>query len=190
MTNIKLVLTFLLTLITFPATMTTASADSAYKEIEWADLIPEDDLKALLEPPEELFEIEDGSEEDQISSGIFNALTAASDSRYQQALVSTQVRPEYDQQKIRLPGFVVPVSFNENQLVTEFFLVPYFGACIHVPPPPPNQIIFSRFEKGLKLQDLYTPYWIDGTLSTSLTENEIATSAYSFAVDIMEVYSE
>jgi len=190
MTNIKLVLTFLLTLFCSTAIMTTALAEGAYKEIEWADLIPEEDLKALMEPPQELLEIEDGSEEDQISNGILNALTAASDSRYQQALISTQVRAEYDQQKIRLPGFVVPVTVNENQMVTEFFLVPYFGACIHVPPPPPNQIIFSRFEKGLKLKDLYTPYWIEGTLRTTLTENEIATSAYSYSVDTMTEYTE
>ncbi len=187
MANIKLVLSILLTL---SLAMTVTAADSAYQEIEWADLIPEDDLNALMNPPQELFDIEDGSEEDQISNDLFNALTAAGDSRYQQALVSTQVRSEYDQHKIRLPGFIVPVTLDENQVVTEFFLVPYFGACIHVPPPPPNQIIFSRFEKGITLDDLYTPYWIEGTLSTTLTENELATSAYSFSVDKMIVYTE
>ncbi len=170
--------------------MTTTIADSAYQEIEWADLIPEDDLNALMNPPQEIFDIEDGSEEDQISNDLFNALSAAGDSRYQQALVSTQVRSEYNQQKVRLPGFIVPVTLDENQVVTEFFLVPYFGACIHVPPPPPNQIIFSQFKKGIKLDDLYTPFWIEGTLTTSITENELAVSAYSFNVDNMITYEE
>jgi hypothetical protein len=187
MAKLQFILSFIFSLL---MAMTVAASDSAYKEIEWANLIPEDDLNALMNPPQELFEIEDGSEEDQISSDLFNALTAANDSRYQQALVSTQVNSEYDRQKIRLPGFIVPVTLQDDQTVTEFFLVPYFGACIHVPPPPPNQIIFSQFEKGIKLDDLYTPYWIEGTLSTSITENELATSAYSFNVDNMIVYTE
>lgn len=170
----------------------TASADNdeTYRAIDWVDLLPQDDLKALMEPPEELNNIEDGSEYDQISSQLTNTLSLASDSRYQQALVSTNVRPEYDKQKIRLPGFIVPISLDENQRVTAFFLVPYFGACIHVPPPPPNQIIFSQYPKGINNNSIYEPYWIEGTLHTSLTENDIATSAYTFTVDQVTLYQD
>jgi hypothetical protein len=167
-----------------------AQADEkiSYKTIEWPDLLPQDDFDALIEPPEELNNIEDGSEYDQISNQLTNALSLASDSRYQQALVSTNVIEKYDNQKIRLPGFIVPVTTDENQNVTEFFLVPYFGACIHVPPPPPNQIVFSSYKQGIKIDSIYEPYWIRGTLNTSITENDIAISAYSFTVDDIKVY--
>lgn len=165
-------------------------ADSKYESIDWVDLMPDDDLEALMNPPEYLDEIEDGSMEDQISSQLLGALENSADDRYQQALTSAKVKPEYDQRPIRLPGFIVPVEMNEQQLVTEFFLVPFFGACIHYPPPPPNQIIYVTSNEGVAQQNLYDPYWVEGTLTTTITENEVAVSAYSMAADNIELYEE
>lgn len=167
-----------------------ALAKPPYKEIDWVELIPDEDLEALLNPPEYLNEIEDGSSEDQISSQLLGALEQATDDRYQQALTSAEVKPEYNQQKIRLPGFIVPVEMNEQQLVTEFFFVPYFGACIHLPPPPPNQIIYVTSEQGVAQQNLYDPYWVDGTLTTTLIKNETAVAAYALTADKIELYQE
>lgn len=167
-----------------------AEKESPYQSIEWVDLLPVEDFNALMEPPESLNNVEDGSEEDQISNQLFNALSLANDSRYQQALVSTTIRPEYDNQKVRIPGFIVPITLDKNQGVTEFFLVPYFGACIHVPPPPPNQIIFSKLKTGIKVESIYEAYWVEGTLSTTLTESDMATSAYSITVDNIMLYQE
>ncbi|ODN67562.1 DUF3299 domain-containing protein [Methylophaga muralis] len=165
-------------------------ADNKYQSIDWVDLMPEDDLEALMNPPEYLSEIEDGSFEDQISSQLLGALENSADDRYQQALTSAKVKPEYDQRQIRLPGFMVPVEMNEQQLVTEFFLVPFFGACIHYPPPPPNQIIYVTSKDGVAQQNLYDPYWVEGTLTTTITENEVAVSAYSMKADNIELYTE
>jgi hypothetical protein len=165
------------------------AAGSEYKTIEWTDLMPEDDLEALLNPPEYLDEIADGSLEDQISSQLKGAM-AENDSRYQEALSSTRIRPEFNNQKVRIPGFIVPLEYSADQQVIQFFLVPYFGACIHVPPPPPNQIIFAEFQKGLTLGALYDAFWITGTLRTTLTENETATSAYSLQIDAIEPYQD
>ena len=164
--------------------------DSAFKTIEWIDLMPQDDLDALLNPPEYLDEIEDGSEEDQLSNQFQIAIVQASDDRYQQALVSTRIKAEYDNQKIRLPGFIVPLEFGKNQTITRFFLVPYFGACIHLPPPPPNQIVYSVFEKGLKVDVLHEPFWVSGVLHTTLMENDIAKAAYTMTVAGITPYVE
>ncbi len=79
---------------------------------------------------------------------------------------------------------------NEEQLVTEFFLVPFFGACIHYPPPPPNQIIYVTSKEGVAQQNLYDPYWVEGMLTTIITENEVAVSAYAMNVDNIELYEE
>ncbi|TQV71086.1 DUF3299 domain-containing protein [Aliikangiella marina] len=160
----------------------------AYTEVEWIDLMPEDDLEALSNPPGYLDEIEDGSPEDQISSHIQSTIAAATDDRYQQALVSTKVKSEMNGQPIKIPGFIVPVEFNDEQIVTQFFLVPFFGACIHVPPPPPNQIIFVEYQEGLKLESLYEPFWLSGVLETTLVENDIATSSYSLKLHHYENY--
>lgn len=164
--------------------------ESAFKTIEWTDLMPKEDLDALLNPPSYITDVEDGSFEDQISNQIQNTLAAASDDRYQQALVSTRIVPEMNAQAIRVPGFIVPLEFNDQQLVTQFFLVPYFGACIHVPPPPPNQIIFVNYSKGLKLDSLYNPFWVSGMLKTSIVENETATAAYTMQMQSYENYTE
>jgi len=172
-------------LLNSPAFAASSPEEESYTTIEWTDLMPADDLEALLNPPEDLQEIEDGSAEDLISNQIQAAISQASDSRYQQALSSTNIRPEYDKKRIRIPGFIVPLSFGENNSITEFFVVPYFGACIHVPPPPPNQIIFGKYPEGFKLDALYDAFWIEGTLSTSLVENDMATSAYS--IDIFQI---
>jgi len=174
-----------------------AQVVDGYRTIEWTDLMPKDDLDALLNPPEYLSDIPDGSVEDQIASQMQLAIEQASDSRYQQALVSTRVVPSFDGQAIRLPGFIVPLEFgggqqfgDGQQQVTKFFLVPYFGACIHVPPPPPNQIVYAEYDKGFKLDSLYEPFWLSGTLSTTLIENDMATAAYTIKVDRLEPYTE
>ena len=171
------------------ATLTTLPA-SAFKTVEWVDLMPKEDLDALLNPPSYVTDVEDGSFEDQISNQIQNALAASNDDRYQQALSSTRITPEMEGQAIRIPGFIVPLEFNDEQTITQFFLVPFFGACIHVPPPPPNQIIFVNYPKGLKLNALYDPFWISGILKTTLVENETATAAYSLQMQSFEAYTE
>lgn len=160
----------------------------SFKTVEWIDLMPQDDLDALSNPPAYLSEIEDGSPEDQINSHLQSTISASTDDRYQQALVSTKVVEEMDGQAVKIPGFIVPVEFNDDQIVTSFFLVPFFGACIHVPPPPPNQIIFVEYPKGLKLESLYDPFWIYGVLETSLVENDIARSSYSLSLHHYEKY--
>ena len=95
-----------------------------------------------------------------------------------------------DNQAVKIPGFVVPLEYNEDQTVTQFFLVPFFGACIHQPPPPPNQIIFVNYPKGLALNTIYDPYWISGVLSSSVVEKEIGTAAYTMEMEHGEIYTE
>jgi hypothetical protein len=166
------------------------SKDQAFETIEWTDLIPPEVLEILLNPPQYVTEIEDGSVEDQISSQMQNSLAAASDDKYQQALASTEVNADMDGAMIRIPGFIVPLEFDDEEIVTQFFLVPYFGACLHMPPPPPNQIIMVDSPKGIALEELYTPFWISGEISTSIVETDMATSAYSMKLHEYEQYTE
>lgn len=69
-----------------------------------------------------------------------------------------------DGKLVRLPGFIVPLDDYAEQ-VTEFLLVPYFGACVHVPPPPPNQMVYVAMGKGKRTRpSWWEPVWIEGTM--------------------------
>ena len=172
----------------------TSGAESAgavdYNTIEWTDLIPKEDLEALLNPPDILSEIPDGSQEDQIDSNIQSKSDEPPQTAYDKALVSTNVVASYDTENIRLPGFVVPLEFDESFVVTEFFLVPYFGACLHMPPPPPNQIVYVKHSEGIKLESTQQPYWVSGVLTTEDEVNDLAHAAYSMVASDVSIYEE
>ena len=164
--------------------------DFAFKTLDWTDLLPKEDYEALSNPPSYLEEIEDGTEEDQISGQLKGEIGDAEDHPYYRALVSETVVAEMDDQPVRIPGFIVPLEFDDDQTITEFFLVPFFGACIHYPPPPPNQMVYVKAPEGFRLEVLYQPFWISGLLKTSLVVNDIASAAYSMQMQSMEPYEE
>lgn len=160
-----------------------------FETIEWEALIPKDVLEALLTPPDYINDIADGSLEDNLERQIEDAFEQPDDP-YQQALVSTKVIPEMDGKRVRIPGFIVPIETNEDKLVTEFFIVPYFGACLHMPPPPPNQIIYATYPQGVEQPTLFEPFWLSGELKTETTTNDIAQAAYEMRVVHYQLYEE
>jgi hypothetical protein len=89
---------------------------------------------------------------------------------------------------VRIPGFIVPLELDPDGRVTEFFLVPYFGACIHVPPPPPNQMLYVSLPQGLTLDSMYAAYWVSGRLSTHTQKTKLGAAAYSLAATGVEEY--
>ena len=157
--------------------------EQKYETLDWIALMPQDDLDALMNPPDFLLDIQDGSQQDSVEAFGEIPPDDQKTQRFRQALRSTQVVKTYENKAIRLPGFIVPLQSNEAQLVTEFFIVPYFGACLHMPPPPPNQIIYVVLEKGLALDNLYDAFWFEGVLTTETIENEMGASAYRLRLD-------
>jgi hypothetical protein len=93
-----------------------------------------------------------------------------------------------DGQNVRLPGYIVPLEVSEEGRTTEFLLVPYFGACIHVPPPPSNQIVHVKSEVGVKLDELYQPYWIEGAMQVKPSTSELADAGYQMEADKIYIY--
>lgn len=164
--------------------------ESAFMTAEWLDLIPQEDLDALFNPPSYLDDIEENSLDDQVNNALKNITDDPEAERYQQALVSTRVIPELNNVPIRMPAFIVPLEFDDEQRVIQFFMVPFFGACIHEPPPPPNQTIFVDYPQGFELESLIDPYWISGVLKTSLVENDMAIAAYTLEMHDFELYTE
>ncbi|MGY0598419.1 DUF3299 domain-containing protein [Vibrio parahaemolyticus] len=100
--------------------------------------------------------------------------------------VAESLNTTLDNQNVRIAGYLLPLNFT-NDLVDEFLLVPTVGACIHVPPPPPNQMIYVKFPKGFKSSELYSPVWVEGRLAVGKGKSHLYLS--DGADDIMYGYS-
>lgn len=153
-----------------PATVARA-ATSAPRELDWEELLPKDARSRFAAgPPPPIH--------DYLGEGGLAA----------QQVLDFSVNKELDGQNVRLPGFIVPLDIGKDGLVSEFFLVPYFGACIHVPPPPPNQIVYVRMAKGIALDSIYDAYWITGRLKLQNKTTRLGAAAYHLAGEKVELY--
>jgi len=88
--------------------------------------------------------------------------------------IRTSIVKELDGQLVRIPGYFLPLEVSGTK-VTEFLLVPYVGACIHVPPPPPNQIIYVKAEqyKGYDNKKIFEPVWVTGIISVKSMSKDL-----------------
>lgn len=91
--------------------------------------------------------------------------------------VPPEIRTELDGETVKIGGYVVPLDFNATK-VTEFLLVPFVGACIHVPPPPANQIIYVKAEDGFEVRGEFDPVYVTGTISAKITPTGLAETGY------------
>ncbi|WP_462322382.1 DUF3299 domain-containing protein [Halochromatium sp.] len=141
-------------------------------ELDWDALIPEEWR------PEQLLEGLSGDEEslDQISDedpradAIMDEITAL----WKQAPVVDAL----DGQRVKLPGFVVPLAFDQYEL-SAFLLVPYFGACIHVPPPPANQIVYVVLPEGKSYRGgVFDTVWVTGDLHIERFSSAMGDAGY------------
>lgn len=90
--------------------------------------------------------------------------------------------------RVSIPGFMVPLEDDLDQ-VTEFLLVPYAGACIHVPPPPPNQIVYVKMDKSTKVQVTFTdPILVTGTLRISTVQSPYGDVSYDLSGESVVPY--
>ena len=136
--------------------------------LDWIDLVPE-------------------KERQQFNQNQMPILNHDGDAA-QQSLIGS-VREELNGSKVKIPGFVIPLE-GDNKTITEFLLVPYFGACIHVPPPPPNQIIYVKFPKGAPIQQLWDVVYILGTLKTQAISHDLAEVGYLLEGTALEEYDD
>jgi hypothetical protein len=97
------------------------------------------------------------------------------------------VNPAMNGQAVRIPGYVVPVE-SAKAGVKEFLLVPYFGACIHTPPPPSNQIIHVWSSAALKGLHTMDPVWVSGRLSAARSESDMGPSSYRLDASAVQLY--
>jgi hypothetical protein len=104
---------------------------------------------------------------------------------------------ELDGQVVRMPGYLLPLEFSGKE-ITEFLLVPYVGACIHSPPPPPNQIVHVKAEKPFANLAVFAPIWVTGKMSTASAKKSLSLVdgaadidiGYSMKASLVEAYKE
>jgi hypothetical protein len=149
-----------------------------YEEVSWEALVPPDFN------PEKVFEnynVNELADNDPQAIELMKKLKA-----------EWKVAPiveAMEGRKVKLPGFIVPLE-TEGERLTEFFLVPYFGACIHVPPPPANQIVLVVVPEDVKIpdSDYYSAIWASGHLSIKRTSNELGDAGYQLIARKIELY--
>ena len=134
-----------------------------YIDLDWEDLLPQDQstipnaLRGLLPHDEDM------------------PLTS-------QQPASSGVRTDWNGQIVRLPGFMVPIDY-EGTGVTAFVLVPYVGACVHVPPPPANQLVFVTTQTPYESDGLFEPVNVIGMFGVSSLSTHIAEIGYALSAD-------
>ncbi len=92
--------------------------------------------------------------------------------------------------RVKVPGFMVPLE-DEEEEATEFLLVPYVGACIHTPPPPPNQIVMVKMDNGKKTKiSFWDPVWVHGKLDIATQRSPYGDVSFKLSSNQIEPYKD
>lgn len=100
---------------------------------------------------------------------------------------STDTLKDLDGKPVMIPGFIVPLEDNQIE-ISEFLFVPSPQACIHVPPPPPNQMIFVKMKAPIQFQWGYRAFWVSGTLKLSTVESPYGAVSFEMLGDNLKAY--
>lgn len=136
-------------------------------DLAWEDLLPEDQGAI----PKTL-------------QGVVEHDAAA---ELKQQSVITGVRMDWNGKTVRMPGFIVPLELDGTG-VTSFILVPYVGACVHVPPPPPNQLVLVTTSKPYESKGLFESVAVTGMFGTAASKTQLADIGYVISADKVEPY--
>ncbi len=162
-----------------PAAAAKPAKAAPVRQLKWEEMVPAGwDPAARLRNRGDLSRIQDG---DPKADALLREVREIWD--------AAPTRPELNGQKVRLPGYLVPLEGQAGEW-KEFLLVPYFGACIHSPPPPANQIVHVKAAipaKGLRSMDTV---WITGTLRTERRDTDMGVSGYTVDGAVVEKYVE
>jgi len=143
-----------------------------YKTIDWNDLMPDPWVKEMskdMAAMSKLSYLQDSSDE------ATKAMSAIRKKLDEAPIVKTQLN-----KKVRIPGYAVPLDAERSDK-REFLLVPYFGACIHTPPPPANQIVLVRptaQSKIKKMPESMDVLWVEGELKEGRVSTGQGVSGY------------
>jgi hypothetical protein len=144
-----------------------AAAHDQAETLDWNDLIPTDwQPERLLSD----YDVEALSDDDPLALELMDRLRAL--------WAEAPIVAELDARQVRLPGFVVPLEMDATA-ITEFLLVPYFGACVHVPPPPRNQIVLVTTKPGRPYPGgIFDTVWVAGQMRVEPFRSDLGEAGY------------
>lgn len=152
---------------------------AALRHTRWVELMPKD-----WNPYQQLKEMQKGT----LTLWDTDPRAAELLARLHDLWDNAPINPAFDGATVRIPGYVVPLA-QSKQGLKEFLLVPYFGACIHSPPPPSNQIIRVWPREpvaGLRTMDAV---WVGGRLKAVRSDSSMGTSSYGLDASLVEPYT-
>lgn len=152
------------------------SKAGGFEEIHWDDLMPRDWDPMAVFKGVDLNRLQDN---DPKAAALMERVRAEWD--------KAPVEPKMNGRRVKIPGFVVPLE-RQGDSVSEFLLVPYFGACVHVPPPPSNQVIHVLPSKPVKGMQTMETFWISGTIRLQGGDSSMGVYAYRIAAERVEPY--
>jgi hypothetical protein len=158
------------------ALLATAATAAPFREITWLELVPKD-----WKPQEAL----DRKRAESLQDG--DALAQQMMQELRRVLDTAPTVTGLDGADIRMPGYVVPLEQTREGL-REFLLVPYYGACIHTPPPPANQIVHVVSAKPVAGFQAMSAVWVHGKLKASRKDTGVGVSGYALELSHMEPY--
>ncbi len=160
--------------------------------IVWSDLLPEGALDEYFRQQEEFYErleMRLQAEATRLSDVTAGAeIEEGSDLDYMPQFGTFDTVDDIDGTLIRIPGYVVPFNFETDDRYTEFLFVPSQGACIHTPPPPPNQVIYVRAVEAARVEDIWAPYYLEGVISIERNENDLGNAAYTVDLSSLDLF--
>lgn len=154
-----------------------AADKKPYEEARWEQLVPRDWDPAKVLAGTDLANLSDS---DPRAAELMR--------RVREAWDQAPAEPAMDGRRIRIAGYVVPLEHSKAGM-REFLLVPYFGACIHTPPPPANQIVHVALDKPAKDIRSMEAVWVAGTLRTTRVASAMGVSGYRMESDAVEPYA-
>lgn len=158
-----------------------AVADDDVSVLSWDDLMPP--AAEQLEPPN----LPPAGHVDQ-EGDEWNWEEDSFEQAFATPVFPVGVVEELDGTRIKLPGFIVPLEIADEGKVSEFLLVPYFGACIHYPAPPPNQIVYVTMADPIEVKSMWDPVWLTGEIRTEARHSDLASAGYTMNGQIVEAY--
>ncbi len=149
-----------------------------FREITWDDLIPAD-----WHPEKFLEELNLGELQDN------DPRAAEAMQKMREEWDRAPLVERYNGQRVRIPGFIVPLD-SDGKTIREFLLVPYFGACVHVPPPPANQLIHVIPDRPVAEKLNMMPVWVNGVIAVQRVDSELGNAGYQLRAIRVEEYKE
>ncbi|WP_306015567.1 DUF3299 domain-containing protein [Oceanicaulis sp. MMSF_3324] len=157
----------------FAADRAEAQSTPEFLDLSWADLLPEGEAERIAQL-QQMQAVQSGMDhfgaERMPQIQTFNTVDAL------------------DGQVVRMGGYVLPFDFTGSREISRFLLVPYVGACIHVPPPPPNQLVYVHAEEPIQIQGLWDPVYVKGVMRTDRHDNELGDTAYTLELTEIQPY--